>query len=913
MAVLLAVLALVLDAAAAGAVSPLGQLVPTGTGEALGAAAASGGVVFAGAPAATFSETGQGAVFAFAPAGGVTHEAAILAAPDPVAGAGLGQWVSADGSTVAVGSKSGQVYVFTEPPGGWSGVVLPAATLSASDSGHLGAPTIAGQTIVAGGSDAVYVFNEPAAGWSGALHESAELEAPDALDLGASVAVQGTTVIAGAPMAKVGNEYPGAAYVFTEPAGGWSGAVQASAKLTGSDITTNNGLVPIATTFGSAVAISGDQVFVALPFFPSQSGAVYEFTEPAGGWQSETQSAKLIASGGVIASGQFLFQSPGLAASTGTVAASGFIGSNAAGPPTVFVFTEPSGGWSGTVIQSAALTSSDGDPVNTPMIDGGQVLSGPISALSPQDIVATGPVDVFDQPAGGWAGTVNQSARLAGVPPTAPTGSEYLFAQTSSGAPSATMTPSGNPSTVSFTSAAASGPIAVATGAGGAYVFARTAGGWSGGAPVASLVDASGDQLVSPSVSGTTIAAVAKVPANVVAQSTVDVFSEPGGGWSGRVQQAATLAPSDGSGVYAAAISGGTVAALADGAHGIGLYIFTEPATGWSGTIRESARLPLSDEHVYPRTVSIDGGTIVINGTIAGSTVYAPLTTAYVYTAAASGWQPAATLTPEYYAGGQVAVYNEPARGWTGTVDPSARLLLAGPGGTPAAISTSGSTVAIAAYQEGTSQEDYCPCSGDVWLFAEPAGGWHGTLTAPAATSAETDGNADIALALDGDTLLAGGQAIPQDTAQTALGVFGVVPPIAESNVVPGHPRLVGARLVALARARARLHFTVVPGSNESPIASVTITLPAGLRFSRGISVLGRGLKVRGAPLTSARVTDGRLRLTFSAFGVKPVTATIAAPALLMRGTLSGTIRTVIAVTDALQHTARFTIETSIR
>ena len=60
--------------------------------------------------------------------------------------------------------------------------------------------------------------------------------------LGESVAISGTTVFAGAPGATIGaNEEQGAAYVFTQPAGGWSNETQA-AKLTASDGAKTDGL-----------------------------------------------------------------------------------------------------------------------------------------------------------------------------------------------------------------------------------------------------------------------------------------------------------------------------------------------------------------------------------------------------------------------------------------------------------------------------------------------------------------------------------------------------------------------------------------------------------------------------------------------------------------------------------------------
>jgi hypothetical protein len=136
------------------------------------------------------------------------------------------------------------------------------AQLSAPDS--LGtAAAVSGDTIVAGApwanseQGAVYVFTEPAHGWAGD-NRAAKLTAPHGAAgdfFGFSVAIHGDTVVARAPVAMVGaNAGQGAVYLFTEPAGGCADETQA-AKLT---VTDGSGL-------GTAVAISGDTVLAGAP------------------------------------------------------------------------------------------------------------------------------------------------------------------------------------------------------------------------------------------------------------------------------------------------------------------------------------------------------------------------------------------------------------------------------------------------------------------------------------------------------------------------------------------------------------------------------------------------------------------------------------------------------------------------
>ena len=99
-------------------------------------------------------------------------------------------------------------------------------------------------------------------------------------------------MVVGADRATVGgNSQQGAAYVFTEPASGWASMTQ-TAKLTASDGAAGD-------QFGCAVSISGNTVVVgadnATVGADSQQGAAYVFTEPVSGWSSMTQTAKLVA------------------------------------------------------------------------------------------------------------------------------------------------------------------------------------------------------------------------------------------------------------------------------------------------------------------------------------------------------------------------------------------------------------------------------------------------------------------------------------------------------------------------------------------------------------------------------------------------------------------------------------------
>jgi hypothetical protein len=131
-------------------------------------------------------------------------------------------------------------------------------------------------------------------------------------DFGDSVSISGNTVVVGSyPFARVCNgpmEPPGyqppvvvvhgAAYVFTEPGGGWADMTQ-TAKLTASDDAGGN------DGFGDSVSISGNTIVVGAnePYPATHPSSAYVFTESAAGWASATQTAKLAASDGAAYDG----------------------------------------------------------------------------------------------------------------------------------------------------------------------------------------------------------------------------------------------------------------------------------------------------------------------------------------------------------------------------------------------------------------------------------------------------------------------------------------------------------------------------------------------------------------------------------------------------------------------------------
>jgi hypothetical protein len=246
---------------------------------------------------------------------------------------GFGHAVAIDGDTIAVGDPAdsgadGLVDVYVRPAAGWDGGGTPPATDTVptarlTDStfssgsaieGELGTSVaVSGGTIAAGAvtwranntgapqTGAVLVFAEPGGGWAagGTSQHQVAVLTPGAAsfsgspELGAAVAIDQDTIVAGAPnwsgTAPAQNDI-GAAYVYQEPAAGWTGATQ-DAVLTPSDGTAQE-------SFGATVAVSGATVVAGAPFAgTNDTGAVYVFQRPASGWADATEGQKLTGTG----------------------------------------------------------------------------------------------------------------------------------------------------------------------------------------------------------------------------------------------------------------------------------------------------------------------------------------------------------------------------------------------------------------------------------------------------------------------------------------------------------------------------------------------------------------------------------------------------------------------------------------
>jgi hypothetical protein len=335
----------------------------------------------------------------------------------------LGTSVAIGGNTVAVGTpfagnSTNTAFVYVKPRSGWDNMSQ-TALLVPSDGGdefqNFGgsiAMSSDGSTVIVGASQydeslgtsigpgKVYVFLRPPGGWSGQIEESAQLTASDGVTgdaLGASVCIDGNTIIAGAPGTPPYSQ-PGSAYVFVEPAGGWKTSTQ-TAKLTTS---------PGASRVGTSVSISGSAAAVGSPYY--DDGSVDVFVEPPGGWVDMTQTAELTSAGEI--SGGLMGSSVTI---DGSIVAAGGPSANVGSNQyegAVYIFAQPPSGWR-NMTQTATLTeptgkAGDGFGTALAMSSGTLVVGspyywrGPISNRGFDSYVDEGAAYAFTKTGGGW-------------------------------------------------------------------------------------------------------------------------------------------------------------------------------------------------------------------------------------------------------------------------------------------------------------------------------------------------------------------------------------------------------------------------------------------------------------------------------------------------------------------------------
>ena len=377
-----------------------------------------------------------------------------------------------------------------------------------------------------------------------------------------SMDADGSTVVVGANNANGTYNEQGAVYAFTKPAGGWDSGAPTQAKLTASD-------PAYLALLGESVSISSDGSTIAAGArgWNDFQGAVYIYLKPTGGWADATENAKLVASGGN--SYDFLGGSVGISDDGSTVVAGAYqapsVTMNSAGPGAAYVFVRPAGGWSGTVNNTAMLTASDGTAQMATTNFGDQLgISVGISGDG-STVVAGAPA---------WNNLQ---------------GAAYVFVRPGTAWSNATQH-----------------ETAKLTASDGA---SQPPGATEGGDELGYAVAISGD--------GSTV--VAGAPWNIYPAGAVYVFVSP---WTGSVSspqhQTAKLIPSDGTGMAGLSVSitdnGSKVVAAGYGT----AYVFDKSGTAWSGGASETQKLTASgmpfanDADASSVGVSSDGATVAV-------------------------------------------------------------------------------------------------------------------------------------------------------------------------------------------------------------------------------------------------------------------------------------------------------------
>jgi hypothetical protein len=359
--------------------------------------AIAGGTVVVGAPfRAVGGHTQQGAVYVFErPAGGwagmtQTAELTDSGAADHVE-LGYSVGISSDGDTIVAGAPAGSEVtgngtntqgsadVFTTTGDSWTSTSTPAARLSYGGAesplgGEFGwSVAVSGTTIVVGAPNdgsmsgnypgLAYVYTMPGSGgWQTTSTPNALLTASDEGDgalFGWSVAAAGSTIVVGAPHHAIGvQSYAGGAYVFVTT-GAWASMHQ-TAELVAND---NTG----ADSLGWSVGVAAGTVVAGAPFHSvgasPQQGAVYEFTQPAGGWATASNPASQTAELTYPGSGNWQGRSVAIDPSGDTIVAGATIASpcaNLSDNGAAYAYTLPAGGWTNTTTANE-LAASDAD------------------------------------------------------------------------------------------------------------------------------------------------------------------------------------------------------------------------------------------------------------------------------------------------------------------------------------------------------------------------------------------------------------------------------------------------------------------------------------------------------------------------------------------------------------------------
>ena len=374
-----------------------------------------------------------------------------------------------------------------------------------------------------------------------------------------------------------------------------------AAVLTASDGAANDRL-------GVHLASDGDVLVVGASFDDgaagADQGAVYVYIRPAGGWGgSLVEAAKLLPSDPVA--GQQFGHRVAIDGDTIVVGAPGPAVGGAARAGAAYVFVRPAGGWSGTLTETATLLATDGAAADELGVDvaihGGVILAG----ASFDDVgvnLNQGSAYVFLRPLGGWSGVIGHSAQLVASDGHA----GDLF---------------GSRVAIAGGSLVVSAPYAdvARDNQGAAYVFNLPISGWTGTLTEDAKLTAGATTSINANFGGglaavgeTIVVGECKGVSPNLTGAGVYVFQRPVGGWYGELFHDALLFASDegpdrfGCAVAASAageILVGAVLADVNGAVDQGAaYRYRRPDGGWVGLFSETEKIVADDGVAGDRT-----------------------------------------------------------------------------------------------------------------------------------------------------------------------------------------------------------------------------------------------------------------------------------------------------------------------
>ncbi len=354
---------------------------------------------------------------------------------------------------------------------------------------------------------------------------------------GSALAAEGDTVVVGAPLRQNGR---GLVLVYQRSGSGW-GTVDLVARLSPSD----PGSGP--AFFGSSVAMEGDTIVVGAPGWTPSSdpssrsnGAVFVYQKPPGGWQDMTETARLTSpepprgdlfGHAVAISGEAIVVAAPLQ-DHGEPEADKDYGA-------VYVFVRSGSAWTTSSLPAAKLVASD--PYKNAQFGKALAISaGTLVVGAPLRYVASeGLVYVFEKPDSGWS----NGTEVARLRPFERHAFEGFGASVAIEGNTVLV---GAPQRHDYSSRPTRGMV------GGAFVFERPVGGWSGELTETAFLKVwDGRDL---DLAGTAVAfwgnrVLLGIPGfgdpSTCCFGAIAVFERPTSGWFGVLHEVAKITPSD--------------------------------------------------------------------------------------------------------------------------------------------------------------------------------------------------------------------------------------------------------------------------------------------------------------------------------------------------------------------------------